>query len=357
MPSRRFSAPPWLSRAAALPLGLSLLLHVLFTVLLFFVPVGTEPARPDFVPVEFADLPRTTDFSPPEAGIVQGGVAKAPPQERPPSPGPPAPKAGRPKGGEPPPPREGVEKGSAAEMAAKDAKEAAEAEAEARNASAREAAAREAAAREARAREAAAREAAAKDARAREAAAKDAAARDEAERRRKAAEAAARARAGRKLLPGLGSPVLAQGAPGGRGDRPSTGNAVGTDAKAREKGEITEEGGGGFQLTTLNAPEVQYAGYFDSIRRKIELIWQYPYDAAVAGIGGELLLDFVVGRNGRVEKVELLRSSGYKVLDDEALNAVRKASPFGPIPKDYDVPELLIRGRFIYSHGGFKEIR
>jgi protein TonB len=132
---------------------------------------------------------------------------------------------------------------------------------------------------------------------------------------------------------------------------------VGTDAKAKERGEISEEGGGGFQLTTLNAPEVQYAGYFDSIRRKIELVWQYPYDAAVAGIGGELLLEFVVGRDGRVERIDMLRGSGHKILDDEAISAIRKASPFNPIPADFKVTELLIRGRFIYSHGGIRQIR
>jgi protein TonB len=107
--------------------------------------------------------------------------------------------------------------------------------------------------------------------------------------------------------------------------------------------------GGGTHLTALNAPEIQYISYFASIKRKIELVWQYPQEAAVAGIQGTLTVDFVIGRNGTLQSVQLLRGSGYKILDDEALGSIRKAAPYNPIPENYTIPDLRIRARFIYE--------
>ncbi len=162
----------------------------------------------------------------------------------------------------------------------------------------------------------------------------------------------------RDLTPSLGKLVMARDEPsGGRGKGETRGNAVGTGGKAAGKEGVTEEGGGGFRLTPLNAPEIQYISYFASIKRKIELVWQYPYDAAVHGIQGDLQIDFVIGRSGKVEGIELVRSSGHKILDEEAVRSIRKAAPFDPIPAEYKIPNLVIRGRFIYVHGGALRLR
>jgi len=162
----------------------------------------------------------------------------------------------------------------------------------------------------------------------------------------------------RDLTPSLGKMVMAREEPsGGRGQGAAAGNAVGTGGKATGVEGVTEEGGGGFRLTPLNAPEVQYISYFASIKRKIELVWQYPYEAAAAGIQGELTLDFVIARSGAVNSVELVGSSGSKILDDEAIRSIRKAAPFDPIPAQYKIPSLQIRGRFVYVHGGALRLR
>ncbi|MDD5761894.1 MAG: energy transducer TonB [bacterium] len=162
----------------------------------------------------------------------------------------------------------------------------------------------------------------------------------------------------RDLTPSLGRMVMALDEPsGGRGQGAAAGNAVGTGGKATGKEGIVEEGGGGVRLTPLNAPEVQYISYFASIKRKIELVWQYPYEAAAAGIQGELTLDFVIARSGKVDSVELIRGSGSKILDDEAIRSIRKAAPFDPIPAQYKIPSLQIRGRFVYVHGGALRLR
>ena len=162
----------------------------------------------------------------------------------------------------------------------------------------------------------------------------------------------------RDLTPSLGKMVMAREEPsGGRGQGAAAGNAVGTGGKATGEEGVTEEGGGGFRLTPLNAPEVQFISYFASIKRKIELVWQYPYEAAAAGIQGELTIDFVIARSGTVISIELVRSSGSKILDDEAIRSIRMAAPFDPIPAQYKIASLQIRGRFVYVHGGALRLR
>lgn len=162
----------------------------------------------------------------------------------------------------------------------------------------------------------------------------------------------------RELTPSLGKMVMAREEPaGGRGRGDTSGSTVGTGGEATGKEGITEETGGGFHMTSLNAPEIQYISYFASIKRKIELVWQYPYEAAVAGIQGELEIDFTIGRSGKLDAVALVRGSGHRILDEEALRSIRKAAPFDPIPAQYKIPGLRIRGRFVYIHGGTLRLR
>ena len=75
------------------------------------------------------------------------------------------------------------------------------------------------------------------------------------------------------------------------------------------------------------------------------------------GAEGELLLDFVIARSGALDSWVLVRSSGSKILDDEAIRSIRKAAPFDPIPAQYKIAILQIRGRFVYVHGGALRLR
>jgi periplasmic protein TonB len=99
---------------------------------------------------------------------------------------------------------------------------------------------------------------------------------------------------------------------------------------------------------SLDTKEVKYMSYFAHIKRRIERVWTYPSDAISSGIQGQLHLKFVLARNGQVKSVELLRSSGFKVLDKEAWDAVVNGAPFGPFPPTIVDEELHITARFSY---------
>ena len=82
----------------------------------------------------------------------------------------------------------------------------------------------------------------------------------------------------------------------------------------------------------LDTKDPQYVTYFNSIKRAIEVVWQYPDLALRYGLQGRLLLEFSILGNGDIESAKIIRSSGSNLLDEEALRAVKAAAPFGPIP-------------------------
>jgi protein TonB len=102
------------------------------------------------------------------------------------------------------------------------------------------------------------------------------------------------------------------------------------------------------ETIALDTQELKYLSYFAHIKRRIERVWSYPPEAIAEGLQGQLHLKFVLQRNGQVKTVELLRSSGYKVLDKEAWDAVLNAGPFNPFPPLIPEDELHITARFTY---------
>jgi periplasmic protein TonB len=104
----------------------------------------------------------------------------------------------------------------------------------------------------------------------------------------------------------------------------------------------------------LDTREPKYISYFDSIKRAIEIEWQYPEPALRQGLQGKLLLEFTVLGNGTLERARLLRSSGFPVLDEEAIRAVRAASPFHPIPPWIGKARLDIIASFEYHDNRLK---
>ncbi|HSE89403.1 MAG TPA: energy transducer TonB [Candidatus Binatia bacterium] len=82
----------------------------------------------------------------------------------------------------------------------------------------------------------------------------------------------------------------------------------------------------------LETKNPQFVTYFNSIKRAIEVVWQYPELALRYGLQGRLLLEFSILGNGDLDSAKIVRSSGSNLLDEEALRAVKAAAPFGPIP-------------------------
>jgi protein TonB len=82
--------------------------------------------------------------------------------------------------------------------------------------------------------------------------------------------------------------------------------------------------------------EFRYASYMGAWARKVENIGNlnFPPEAKERRIFGSLILHVAVRRDGSVESIRLVRSSGYPLLDDAAIRIVKLAAPFSPFPPD-----------------------
>ena len=105
------------------------------------------------------------------------------------------------------------------------------------------------------------------------------------------------------------------------------------------------------RLTAASTMQEAGAFYKESWRRKVERIGNlnYPEQARRNKLYGELRLMVAINRNGTLANVEVLSSSGSRVLDDAAIRIVRLASPYAPFGddlKDYDMVEIIRTWRF-----------
>jgi protein TonB len=93
------------------------------------------------------------------------------------------------------------------------------------------------------------------------------------------------------------------------------------------------------------------AWYKDDWRKKIERVGNqnYPEEARRQRIYGNLRLLVTIRRDGTLEEVQLIESSGQPLLDQAALRIVRLAAPFAPFTGDmqeYDRLEIIRTWRF-----------
>ncbi len=144
------------------------------------------------------------------------------------------------------------------------------------------------------------------------------------------------------LTPKLDVPPLP--APSGRGGAESEGTGAGEHGTSSE-GQIA---------VPLNTPDPRYAEYFAELKRRIEDKWTYPEEAARNGQSGRGELRFVLRKDGSVRTVEIVSSSGVRILDSYISNAIRMAQPFPPIPAAVGEDVLPISINFNYVLGGIR---
>ncbi len=102
------------------------------------------------------------------------------------------------------------------------------------------------------------------------------------------------------------------------------------------------------ELISLDTQEFKYVDYFTSIRKQIEEVWLYPVKAMKKGISGKVLLRFTISKEGKLVDVQVLNTSGYKILDDAAIKAFKIASPYKPIPDTLNKNKLNIIATLSY---------
>ena len=102
----------------------------------------------------------------------------------------------------------------------------------------------------------------------------------------------------------------------------------------------------------FNPANMVLRGYMGLLKERVERAWVYPYAAKKERIFGDLLIRFVIRRDGTLGDVHIRRTSGHVVLDNAAMKALRDAEPFWPLPEGFGEEALTVNGRFIYTLSG-----
>jgi TonB family protein len=120
-------------------------------------------------------------------------------------------------------------------------------------------------------------------------------------------------------LKGTGTGAGTYGLPGG--SRSGTGLAGGG----------TGTGTGGGSVTGLRgASNLDFNRYLEQLERRVKSVWKYPED--VSGVQ-EVAVRFSLDRAGKLLQAHVLDSSDTR-LNASAVEAMKRASPFPPIPEN-----------------------
>jgi periplasmic protein TonB len=106
-------------------------------------------------------------------------------------------------------------------------------------------------------------------------------------------------------------------------------NAAATNAQGK-KGAVSQQSG-----------NANFSNYNGKVRAKLARAKRYPSSARREKAQGTVTVRFVVSGNGSASGVSIVRSSGFTVLDNAAIDAVRRAAPFPDTPDGGSKPFVI----------------
>ena len=97
------------------------------------------------------------------------------------------------------------------------------------------------------------------------------------------------------------------------------------------------------KFVSANTREYTYAAYMRAWVAKVERLGtvNYPEEAKRRGISGDVLLTAAIRRDGTLESIEMIQSSGHEFLDLAARRVVEMGAPYPPLPKTKDNIDVL----------------
>ncbi len=89
--------------------------------------------------------------------------------------------------------------------------------------------------------------------------------------------------------------------------------------------------------------------YGQSISKEIKRYQKYPPLAQRRGWEGTAEVHLQIAADGKVSSIVLGKSSGRSILDEEALNMVRRASPLPQAPQNLRGRELTVTVPIVFK--------
>ncbi len=103
------------------------------------------------------------------------------------------------------------------------------------------------------------------------------------------------------------------------------------------------------KIEVINPAQEAMLRYQDMVKQRIEEVRRYPSWAKRQGIEGIVDLSFIVLSNGMSQDVKIIHSSGSKLLDEEAVETIKRANPFPPIPKEISTSSVQMEVSIIFT--------
>ncbi|TRZ95603.1 TonB family protein [bacterium] len=91
--------------------------------------------------------------------------------------------------------------------------------------------------------------------------------------------------------------------------------------------------------------------YINVVQKKILENLVYPDSAKNAGFQGTVKLSLKISYSGKPLDIKVKESSGYKILDDEAVSAAKKIASFPPFPAAIKEEDILLDVPISYQFG------
>jgi len=127
---------------------------------------------------------------------------------------------------------------------------------------------------------------------------------------------------------------------------PSANKMARLEESYRKKyGPEVEEG----ETKFLNTDDILFGSFLRRFETAVYGVWRYPSEAARLGIEGVTPVKITFNRKGEVEDIQLLESSGSKILDNEVFRTLRLIGPVGSFPKNYDKEKFHLIAFFQYG--------
>ena len=95
---------------------------------------------------------------------------------------------------------------------------------------------------------------------------------------------------------------------------------------------VASAGDGGLNLGEFGD---RYGWYVGAVRNRISSNWLLAMISPRIMTAPRVYVTFSILRDGRIDEVKIVQSSGIPEVDRSALRAVLASSPLGPLPPDY----------------------
>lgn len=92
--------------------------------------------------------------------------------------------------------------------------------------------------------------------------------------------------------------------------------------------------------------------YTSMVRNLIDQQKEYPVMARRSRFEGTVYIKFILARDGRLKHAEVSRSSGRRILDKAAINAVTRVNRFPAVPESMNGSELSFELPLVYKITG-----